>query len=54
MTRMMFGASVLALSLTLLPMTHAQAPAPAMEAFETGQWGRLKARPPARPRMWTR
>ena len=39
MTRMMFGASVLALSLTLLPMTHAQAPAPAMEAFETGQWG---------------
>lgn len=39
MIRLMLGASLLTFSLALSPAAIAQAPAPAMEAFETGQWG---------------
>ena len=39
MIRLMLGASLLTFSLALSPAAFAQAPAPAMEAFETGQWG---------------
>ena len=39
MIRILLGASALALSAALVTPLQAQAPAPAMDAFETGQWG---------------
>ncbi|WP_306016912.1 hypothetical protein [Oceanicaulis sp. MMSF_3324] len=39
MIRILLGASALALSAALVSPLQAQAPAPAMDAFETGQWG---------------